>query len=77
MKRYAKLQGQQRLGLCAPRMHAMMCGCGRAEQDGKGNITLIYEDGTTETAAFPEKDLTDFESFFAIVSQVQDRARHA
>jgi hypothetical protein len=75
--RYANLKGQQVHGVFPPRIQAMMSGCARAEQDNKGNITLVYEDGATETAAFPEKDIADFESFFAIVSQVQDRARHA
>lgn len=75
--RYSKLKGQQVHGICPPRFQTLMCGCERAEQDNKGNITLIYTDGTTETAPFPERDIAEFESFFSIVGNVQDRARNA
>lgn len=74
--KYAKLKGQQVHGIFPPRIQIMMSGCVSAEQNSKGEITLTYEDGSKEAAAFPEKDIGDFESFFAIVSQVQDRARH-
>ena len=74
--KYAKLKGQQVYGVCPNNVEAMLSGVSRAEQDKTGNVTLIYLDGATEKAPFPEKDIADVENFFEIVGTVQDRARN-
>jgi hypothetical protein len=49
----------------------MMSGAKYAKQSKSGLITLIYEDDTTEEAMSEKDLLTEFDSFFSIVSYVQ------
>lgn len=73
--RYQSLRGQQTYMLCPSNIEAMMTGVQYANQDRKGNVTLTYTDGTTETANCADMQLLEAASFMAVVGTVQERAR--
>ena len=75
-KRFNKLKKGEANFLCPPRVQSLLCGAIHAEQVKDGTITLVYYDGVKESRP-SEKDLcTEFDSFFDVVSYVQE-ARHA
>lgn len=61
--------------LVPPRIQTMMCGVVHAVQDHRGHVTLTYTDKTTESAPCPHLQLATEESFFRVVSEVQEIAR--
>lgn len=66
--------------ILAPMIQARISGAYKAGFDNKGKITLIYEDGTSESAQFEIDEAQaiaemGMENWFHIVGSVQDRAR--
>jgi len=67
---YSLLEGQLTNWLVPSNYEGVLSGAKYAQQDKSGNITLTYHDDEKETRS-SNKDMSDFESFFAIVSYVQ------
>ena len=59
-----------------PRFETLLTGVDYARQDRSGKITVTYSDGTTESAACPDYELMEMDSF-KVCSVVQNRARAA
>jgi len=67
---YSQLEGQLTNWLVPSNYEGVLSGAMCAQQDKSGDITLTYHDGEKETRS-SQKDMSEFESFFAIVSYVQ------
>ena len=58
-----------------PHIVVLMTGVQHAKQVRDGSITLVYADGTEESAPCPDVELKDTDNFFGVVDLVQSRAR--
>lgn len=72
---YKDLRGNRCIMAVMPNITAQMCGVWQMRQNRRGEIRLIYLDGTDEIAHCPEIDMGGEYEPFAVVSAVQAKRK--
>lgn len=70
---YSQIEDGARNLICPPNVVGMMTGTIHASQGQDGSITLLYKDGTEETADANLDLVTEFDDYFSVVTYVQDK----